>query len=82
MIGREQDEASVSRLGSPAKPEETLPYRIELWGGADRTVIERVLARAFSPQLARAIFKAASSEHPGRRVTLSRGSRILADSAG
>ena len=81
MIEREQDEASVSRLGSAAKPEEKLPYRIELWDGADRAVIERVLARAFSSQLARAIFKAARTEHPGRRVTLSRGGRILADSA-
>ena len=43
--------------------------------------VERVLARAATAELARAIFKAARSEHPQRRVTLRRGNRILADSA-
>jgi hypothetical protein len=31
--------------------------------------------------LARAIFKAAQTEHPDRRITLSRGSRLIADTA-
>lgn len=58
-------------------PVEDLPYRIELWG--DRG-IERVVARAASVQLAHAIFRAVREEHPGRRVTLSDGGRIVADS--
>jgi len=44
-------------------------------------VIERVLARAANALLARAIFKAAQGEHPGRRITLRRGSHIVADSS-
>jgi len=59
-------------------PRETLPYRVELWdaNGGER----RVLARAASAQLARAIFRAATGEHPETRITLSRGSQIIADS--
>jgi hypothetical protein len=59
-------------------PQQTLPYRVELWDadGGER----RVLARAASAQLARAIFRAATSEHPEMRITLSRGSQIIADS--
>jgi hypothetical protein len=79
MIERVQDK---SRTGDPAGPLENLPYRIELWEEADGAAVERVLARAFNAQLARAIFRAARSEHPDRRVTLRRGARIIADSAG
>lgn len=65
---------------APRAPDE-LPYRIELWMDGDADAVERVLARAATAELARAIFKAARSEHPQRRVTLRRGDRILADSA-
>jgi hypothetical protein len=58
---------------------EVLPYRIVLWPGEDRT--ERVLARATSAQLARAIFRAAQEEHPDRRIAIKRGDQIVADSA-
>lgn len=81
MIQREQDEAKVSRIGSPAGQHRDLPYSIELWGLASGDVVERVLARAASAPLARAIFKAAQTEHPDRRITLRRGARIIADSA-
>ena len=78
MIERVQDK---SRSGDPAGPLENLPYRIELWeGGTDGAAVERVLARAFNAQLARAIFRAARSEHPDRRITLRRGTRVIADS--
>jgi hypothetical protein len=40
-----------------------------------------VLARAAHAQLGRAIFKAAQEELPDRRITLRRGSRIVADSS-
>jgi hypothetical protein len=57
-----------------------LPYRVELWD-ADRHAVERVLARAVSVTLARAIFTAAQNEHPGRAVTLRHGNRVLAQNA-
>ena len=68
---------------SPSIPTpEELPYRVELRRAGAGEAVERVLARALSAQLARAIFKAAVSEHPGRRITLSKGDSVLADSRG
>ncbi|MBV9539757.1 MAG: hypothetical protein JO167_00695 [Alphaproteobacteria bacterium] len=66
-----------------SRPPEDLPYRIDLWrpGGENGGGVERVLARAASMPLARAIFKAAQGEHPDRRITLSKGNRVVADSA-
>jgi hypothetical protein len=65
-------------------PAEDLPYRVEVWrdgqGDGDGRGIERVVARAASAQLAHAIFRAVRDEHPGRRITLSDGERIVADS--
>ena len=55
--------------------EEDLPYRIELWDMRSRKV-ERELARAARTALARAIFKAAQQDD--RRITLRRGSRLIA----
>ena len=57
-------------------------YHVELWEAADRVSVERVLARASGIALARAIFTAALSERPDRRITVRRSRRILADSAG
>jgi hypothetical protein len=54
---------------------------VELWHDGGGDAVERVLARAASAQLARAIFKAAQGDHPERRITLRRGNRIIADSA-
>src|SRR6185369_17166645 len=60
-------------MSEPApSPHEDLPYRIELWH-ATRDEVERVLARAASAGLARAIFKAAQGEYPQRRITLTKG---------
>lgn len=79
-------QADMSRTDPPShpspEPPDELPYSIELWHMEDGATIERVLARAFSAQLAHAIFNAARNEHPGRRITLEHGSRIIADSAG
>jgi hypothetical protein len=79
MIEREQQKSKAAPFGAGAQ-QERLPYCIELWASAERE-IERVLARAINAPLARAIFTAARSEHPDRRITLRRGSRIIADSA-
>ena len=65
---------------SRSAPPEDLPYRIELWADGDRRGIERVVARAASVQLAHAIFRAVRNEHPGRRITLREGEKIVADS--
>jgi hypothetical protein len=77
----ESDHARLSQMGNPIGQGERLPYRIELWDAERLDTIERVLARAASVTLARAIFKAALAEHPGRRITLRRGARVIADSA-
>jgi hypothetical protein len=61
-------------------PPEELPFRVELWL-EDHDGVERILARAVSAALAHAIFKAAQVEHPERRITLSNGEQIIADSA-
>jgi hypothetical protein len=80
MVERMQQKAGVTPFGASEARQQKLPYRIELWG-TDEREIERVLARAFNAALARAIFKAARSEHPDRRITLRRGARVVADSA-
>jgi hypothetical protein len=58
--------------------QEDLPYRIVLW--RSRSEIERVLGRAVSTQLAQAIFRAAQSEYPQRRITLDKGEQTISDS--
>lgn len=72
--------AKDGRVSVLAAQTEKLSYSIELWD-PDARALERVLARAFSPQLARAIFHAAQKEHPDQRILLRRGSRTVADSA-
>ena len=42
---------------------------------------ERLLAKAASGQLARAIFNAAKSEHPERRIILRKDARVIVDSS-
>ncbi|HEX9461841.1 MAG TPA: hypothetical protein VGB82_04515 [Alphaproteobacteria bacterium] len=63
----------------PAGQSGKLPYCVELWDASGQSV-ERVLARAVSAELARAIFKAACTEHPARRITLRRGTKVISDS--
>ena len=75
------EQKKILRMTNPHGRKEALPYRVELWDAHDRDCIERVLARAFGIALARAIFTAARSEHPDRRITVRRGTRIVADSA-
>lgn len=82
MNERAQEKPKISRLGGSPGQKETLPYRIELCDALDRHLVERVLARAFNAALARAMFTAAQREYPERRITLRRGTRLIADSAG
>lgn len=81
MIDREQEKptAKVNALLEDTGQAENLPYRVELWDNpADQ--VQRLLARAANVLLARAIFKEAQTEYPGRRVTVSDGAKIIADS--
>ena len=80
-MARTQDRAKPPRTGAAPPAPDELPYRIELWhlDGAD--AVERVLGRALSAQLARAIFNAAKGEYPDRRITLRKGSRFISDTA-
>jgi hypothetical protein len=71
----------MSGTATPSRLDEDLPYRIELWHDGEQEEVERVLARAQSAQLARAIFQAAKDEHPERRITLRIGNRTLTDSS-
>ncbi len=81
MIRRGQEKSKVVHLGGSAgDPSESLLYAIELWDSG-RSAVERVLAKAFSAELAHAIFRAARREHPKRRITLRHGTRLISDSA-
>jgi hypothetical protein len=79
VIKSEEDGPTVLPLEPPARGREKLPYRIELWNLL-RDDVERVLGRAASAALARAIFLAAQSEYLGRHVVLWRGSQLIAES--
>jgi hypothetical protein len=72
---------NVRKGEAASAPAEELPYRVELWRDGVGQTVERILARAVNVQLARAIFNAAQGEHPERRITVRKGSRIIADSA-
>ncbi len=76
------EKAETSHAGNPPDPPEDLPYRVELWTAEGTPAIERVLGRAANAALARAIFAAAANEHPARRITLCKGKRVIADTAG
>jgi hypothetical protein len=80
MVEQREDKKTAP-TGDPAGSIDNLPYRIELWDAVDGVLVERVLARAFTAPLARVIFRAARNEHPNRRITLRRGTRLIADSA-
>jgi hypothetical protein len=80
MSGQDVDKAKILKIRDKAAKRHQLPYLIELWAGEDADRSERVLARAASAPLARAIFKAALSEHPDRRITLKRGGQLIEDS--
>lgn len=69
-------DATVTPLGE-ARTSAELRYVIELWT-LSRDGPERVIGRAGSMVLARAICAAAQSEHLGRKVVLRRGGKVLA----
>ena len=78
MIRGKHPSNSAANGAAPA-PAEQLPYAIELWN-LTRTAPERIIARAASATLARAIFSAANAEHLGRKLVLKRGAQVLMES--
>lgn len=76
---KDEERSNVEAFAAPPAAAARLPYVVELWNLA-RTAPERLLGRAGSMGLARAIFGAALSEHLGRRIVLRRGAQILEES--
>lgn len=73
-----EDTGRVVPMEAPPGASARLPYTVELWT-LTRTAPERIIGRAASAVLARAIFTAAQSEHLGRLIRLRRGSQVLAE---
>ncbi len=80
MTDRKEADANSTEAPAPGTPNENdLPYRVTLWI-EENTPVAKVLARAASIVLARAIFVAALTENPGRRIVLNRGQETISDS--
>ncbi len=79
MIESDESAAEVPALDARDLFKEDLPFRIVLLEPSDRAV-ERVLGRAASAALARAIYIAAQNEHVGCCVALLRGDQLIARS--
>ena len=78
-MDRPKDEERIVPLEPPAATATALPYAVELWD-LPRRAPERIIGRAASVVLARAIFTAAQNEHLGRRIVLRRGRQVMAES--
>jgi hypothetical protein len=76
MRTQRPSDRKVLPFGVAAPPEDPLEFRVELWSqGAEKP--ERVIGRAADIGPARAMFAAARTEFVGKRITLSRGDRLL-----
>jgi hypothetical protein len=80
MIDFDGNKVPDGQVGIPTTSRDGLPYRVELWKTAKD--IDRVLGLASNAVLAQAIFNAAISEHPGRRITLCRGEQVIDETRG
>jgi hypothetical protein len=77
MNDADQRPSAFPRAGAAAASG-GLPYLIEIWN-LPRTQVERVMARADTLTVARALFKTAVSENPSRRIVLRQGKRTIED---
>jgi hypothetical protein len=77
-MGPSDVETKVVEFNEAGGPEDSLPFRVELWDRA-RSKPNRVIGRAATIVLAQAIFSAAQADFSGERITLSRGLSILMD---
>jgi hypothetical protein len=78
MVASDTDPGTGSSRREPYQDSDPLPFRVEI---VDHAAGDRVLARAATAALARAIFGAARTEYPHGRVLLKRGSETILDSA-
>ena len=68
--------ATPLQLAASESGDDLLVYAVEIWTD-DMSAPEQLLAQASSVMLARAIFTAAMDEHPGRRIVLRHGERVI-----
>jgi hypothetical protein len=68
--------ATPLRPTASERGDDLLVYAVEIWAD-DMSAPEQLLAQASSAVLARAIFTAAMDEHPGRRIVLRHGERVI-----
>lgn len=74
-----EPDANVFPLHPGATPEEPLPFTVELCEqDGERSI--RVIGRAASIMLARAIYEAAQTDFAGKTIRLRRGPDVLAQS--
>lgn len=73
MIEQDRNGEKVLPISARAGADDDLGYQIVL--------APSLLAKAASGQLARAIFNAAKSEHPERRIILRKDARVIVDSS-
>jgi hypothetical protein len=76
MIKDSDNAGRAEGVAGAAPGDEELSFTIELWD-MRRERRERVLGRAASVVLARAIYVAALQEHLGRHIRLTRGDRVI-----
>jgi len=79
MIKSDENGSADADQGGGVQSREQLPYKVELWSQT-REEVERVLARAASMALARAMFLAAQNEYLGRYIVLRRGGKVIDES--
>lgn len=77
MDDGDRSPSTLPRASSAAGPIR-LPFLVEIWN-LPRAKVERVIARAESMAVARALFRTAVSESPSRRIILRQGARVIAD---
>ena len=76
-----ESESGDGRTGRQQHPTEDLPYKVELWDAAGKSV-EVVLAVTASPSIGYAAYFAATREHPDRHITLRHKNTIVSRWAG
>lgn len=71
--------ARISSVPTGKGATEALSFVVELWR-VEEDRPERILGRALSLTLARAIYLAALQDFPGRRIVIRTGDMLIADS--
>jgi hypothetical protein len=72
----EDDSGRPVRLDRPTARREDLPYKVELWDAAGKTV-DQVLAVTASASIGYAAYYAATREYPDRYITLRHRNSIV-----